>query len=82
MKRSFFHLLVATLFTTVLASAQPAKVAEGVSFVYTNPEASSVSLVGDFNAWSTEVHPMSKSEGGGWGRRKASYTGLPGAEES
>ncbi|PLX32515.1 MAG: hypothetical protein C0600_02295 [Ignavibacteria bacterium] len=66
MKRSFFHLLVATLFTTVLASAQPAKVAEGVSFVYTNPEASSVSLVGDFNAWSTEVHPMSKSEGGGW----------------
>jgi alpha-amylase/alpha-mannosidase (GH57 family) len=66
MKRSFFHLLVATLFVSVLANAQPSKSGDGITFVFDNPEASSVSLVGDFNAWSTEAHPMSKSEGGSW----------------
>ncbi|MBN1448612.1 MAG: hypothetical protein JXA28_11830 [Bacteroidetes bacterium] len=66
MKRSFFLLLVATLFASAPVQAQPESVAEGVKFVYSNPDASSVSLVGDFNAWSTEAHPMTKSGEGTW----------------
>ena len=66
MKRSFFILLVATLFASAPLQAQPESVAGGVQFVYSNPEASSVSLVGDFNAWSTQAHPMSKSGEGAW----------------
>ncbi|MFZ1731586.1 MAG: hypothetical protein WBQ23_03800 [Bacteroidota bacterium] len=66
MRRSSLHLLVAFLFVSVFANAQPSKTAEGISFVFANAEASSVSLVGDFNAWSTEAHPMSKAGDGTW----------------
>lgn len=66
MRRSSLHLLVALLFVSVLANAQPTKTAEGISFRYANAEASSVSLVGDFNAWSTEAQPMSKAGDGAW----------------
>jgi alpha-amylase/alpha-mannosidase (GH57 family) len=65
MRRSPLHLLVALLFVSVIANAQPTKTAEGISFRYANAEASSVSLVGDFNAWSTEATPMNKA-GGAW----------------
>jgi alpha-amylase/alpha-mannosidase (GH57 family) len=75
MRRSSLHLLVALLFVSVLAHAQPSSTAEGIAFVYTNAEASSVSLVGDFNAWSTETHPMKKSGDGTW---TATVSLLPG----
>ena len=66
MRRSSLHLLVALLFVSVIAQAQPTKTAEGISFRYEDANASSVSLVGDFNAWSTEATPMSKAGDGAW----------------
>ena len=66
MRRSTLHLLVALLFVPVLAHAQPTKTTDGISFRYVNAEASSVALVGDFNAWSTEAQPMSKAGDGAW----------------
>ena len=66
MKRSFLHLLAVSLFLSVIAHAQPVKVTDGVKFVYKNAEASSVSLVGDFNDWSRASWPMTDSGQGYW----------------
>ncbi|MBR9976037.1 MAG: hypothetical protein KFF77_10685 [Bacteroidetes bacterium] len=66
MRRRSFLLLFALLFVSVSAHAQPTKTAEGISFSYENADASSVSLVGDFNAWSTEATPMRKAGDGAW----------------
>ncbi len=48
------------------AVAQPRLTDEGVSFHFTDNSAKSVSLVGDFNAWSKNDHPMSKGPDGVW----------------
>jgi len=37
-----------------------------VKFVYVGPQASKVSLVGDFNAWDTSKTPMVHADGGLW----------------
>ncbi len=66
MRRSSLHLLVALLFVSVLANAQPTKTADGITFTYANSEAAAVSLIGDFNAWSKQAHPMTKAGDGTW----------------
>lgn len=48
-----------------------------VEFVYKNPKAKNVCVVGDFNKWSTKVHCMTRS-GGTW---KLSMTLPPGRYE-
>ncbi len=54
------------LLLAAVAVAQPVKVPEGVKFTYSDDAAQSVSLVGDFNAWSTEAHRMTKEGSGTW----------------
>lgn len=38
----------------------------GVSFICQAPQATAVSLVGDFNQWNPEAHPMQQMADGGW----------------
>ena len=45
------------------------------NFSFSAPEAGYVFLVGDFNAWSTNSHPMKKDKKGAW---KTSINLLPG----
>jgi len=66
MRRSSFPLLLAFLLFPIIISAQPTTSPDGVVFTYKNTTASSVSLVGDFNAWSTTSHPMVRSATGDW----------------
>jgi 1,4-alpha-glucan branching enzyme len=42
------------------------KMHKPVNFVCLAPEAISVSLVGDFNDWDTQVHPMLRQPDGAW----------------
>ncbi|HOX58543.1 MAG TPA: isoamylase early set domain-containing protein [Candidatus Paceibacterota bacterium] len=37
-----------------------------VDFIYRAPLAKSVSLVGDFNQWDPNAHPMTRMPDGGW----------------
>jgi 1,4-alpha-glucan branching enzyme len=38
----------------------------GVNFICQAPQAQSVSLVGDFNQWDSQAHPMQRQPDGGW----------------
>jgi len=40
--------------------------AKPVNFYYANRSARSVSLIGDFNSWNANVHPMRQREDGWW----------------
>jgi alpha-amylase/alpha-mannosidase (GH57 family) len=66
MRRRFLPLLLAFLTFPFIVIAQPSKSPDGVTFTYQNAEAASVSLVGDFNGWTTTAHPMRKSATGEW----------------
>jgi alpha-amylase/alpha-mannosidase (GH57 family) len=66
MKRNALSLLTVIILCTILAHAQPSVVPDGVRFVFDDPNATSVSLVGDFNGWSTVTHQMKKTGGGQW----------------
>ncbi|MFN0157721.1 MAG: carbohydrate-binding module family 20 domain-containing protein [Bacteroidota bacterium] len=46
--------------------AQPQHVGDGIRFVYSDAEARSVSLVGDFNGWSKDELPMAKEGADLW----------------
>ena len=37
-----------------------------VDFICRAPEAQTVSLVGDFNKWNPQTHPMTRMPDGGW----------------
>ena len=37
-----------------------------VDFIYLAPKAQSVSLVGDFNKWQPNAHPLTRMPDGGW----------------
>lgn len=59
--------------TTLNPIEQPARspysarnMAKSVSFFYKNPGAHSVSLLGDFNGWNPDSHPMRRQPDGGW----------------
>lgn len=65
MKR-FLLPLVLVILASAQVQAQPSVVPDGIRFVYDNPTASSVSLVGDFNSWSALSTPMKKTESGSW----------------
>lgn len=38
----------------------------GVNFICHAPQAQAVSLVGDFNEWNPQAHPMQRLADGGW----------------
>lgn len=38
----------------------------GVNFICQAPQAKAVSLVGDFNQWNPDTHPMQQMADGGW----------------
>jgi 1,4-alpha-glucan branching enzyme len=42
------------------------KTLRAVNFICNAPEAQSVSLVGDFNKWSPQSHPMKRMPDGAW----------------
>lgn len=42
------------------------KMRKPVNFVCSAPEATSVSLVGDFNEWDPRAHPMDRQPDGAW----------------
>jgi 1,4-alpha-glucan branching enzyme len=37
-----------------------------VDFIYLAPQAKSVALIGDFNKWDPNAHPMTRMPDGGW----------------
>jgi len=37
-----------------------------VSFLFLAPEAKNVSVIGDFNQWQPDAHPMKRQPDGGW----------------
>lgn len=68
----FTNLMRALVLATALglagataASAAPEKAPGGVRFTYTDPNASAVSLAGEFNGWNTTATPMTR-EGDVW----------------
>lgn len=48
------------------AAAAPEKVAEGIRFSYSDPNAAAVFWVGDFNSWNNSANPMAKNAQGMW----------------
>jgi 1,4-alpha-glucan branching enzyme len=44
----------------------PKKTVKPVNFVCVAPEAKAVSLVGDFNDWHPNAHPMKRQHDGAW----------------
>jgi 1,4-alpha-glucan branching enzyme len=42
------------------------KVVRPTNFMYFDPKAAKVSVVGDFNDWSPDSHPMNRQPDGGW----------------
>ena len=42
------------------------KMAKPINFLCISPEASSVSLVGDFNDWHPDAHPLKQQVDGSW----------------
>ena len=50
----------------VLRAGDPQTGAEGVRFTVWAPNAEHVSVVGDFNNWDREKHPMNRRDGGVW----------------
>ena len=49
-----------------------------ITFKLNAPEAQSVSLVGDFNSWNPDAHPLKKNSNGSW---KTSVSLSPGRYE-
>lgn len=49
-----------------LRRLQPNKTAKPINFICLAPDAKSVSLVGDFNDWDTNAHPMKRHFDGSW----------------
>ena len=37
-----------------------------INFVYLAPQAQKVTLIGDFNDWNPDAHPMTRQPDGGW----------------
>lgn len=46
-----------------------------INFIYLNPTAQSVSVIGDFNQWNPTANPMSRQPDGGWSARLALHHG-------
>lgn len=66
----FFRILLPVAIVVLVASVGPAHAAyrlteEGVGFSYSDPNATSVHLAGDFNGWDTGATPMSDPDGDG-----------------
>ncbi len=53
-------------FPTNFTRFAPKKVIKPVIFVCWAPQASQVSLVGDFNSWDANSHPMNRQPDGAW----------------
>jgi 1,4-alpha-glucan branching enzyme len=49
-----------------LRRAAPERVAKPINFICSAPQAQSVVLVGDFNEWSPQSHPMKRMPDGAW----------------
>jgi alpha-amylase/alpha-mannosidase (GH57 family) len=56
--------------------AQPSASPGGAAFAYVNPAAHSVSLVGDFNGWSKDEHPLQRDSSGTWTGTQALRAGM------
>lgn len=57
--------LLVAIFTVEPADAKIESTSEGIRFTYTNPNAQTVALAGDFNSWNPSAHPMVR-QGDGW----------------
>ena len=66
MKRNLLLVFVVLCNFSEIIHAQPSALPDGIRFVYDDVNASSVALVGDFNAWSGLAHPMKKTGSGQW----------------
>ena len=76
MKRTLlFSVAALVLMVSSISFGQPAADPGGIRFSYDNPNASTISLVGDFNGWSQMAHPMKKGASGIW---TASASVVPG----
>ena len=51
---------------TALHRYSAKKMAKPVNFICAAPKAKSVSLIGDFNDWNPESHPMKRQPDGAW----------------
>ncbi len=51
-----------------MSSYGPKKTLRAVNFICNAPQAQSVSLVGDFNAWNPTAHPLAQLPDGAWFR--------------
>jgi alpha-amylase/alpha-mannosidase (GH57 family) len=74
--RSF---LLVTLLAVVVAArtaAQPSMINNLVRFTYRGTDASSVSLVGDFNGWTVGEDPMHRDSSGAWSATRRLSPGL------
>ncbi len=59
-------LLAAVLCSSLQVHAQPKAVAGGVEFSLPDKGYGSVALVGDFNAWSKDAHPLRRNSSNAW----------------
>lgn len=50
-----------------MSAFRPQKSTNAVNFYYTGSKAAKVTLVGDFNEWNVDAHPMEKRSDGTWG---------------
>jgi 1,4-alpha-glucan branching enzyme len=50
----------------LLKRPAPRKMAKPVSFSFIAPQAQRVTVVGDFNQWNPNAHPMTRQPDGGW----------------
>lgn len=64
--RAWMVLTASVTTAAILGYAQPSSRAEGVRFELVDEGYASVALVGDFNAWSKDAHPMRKTDTGVW----------------
>ncbi len=55
--------IASVLVVPAASNAQPVAVDGGIRFTYADPNASSVSLAGEFNGWSTTANPMTNEDG-------------------
>ncbi|HXG00277.1 MAG TPA: carbohydrate-binding module family 20 domain-containing protein [Bacteroidota bacterium] len=79
MKRRSILLFLATVFAALSAHdahAQPRVVPGGVEFALPDSGYTSVVLVGDFNGWSKDTHPMRKSSSNAWVVTVAAQPGM------
>jgi 1,4-alpha-glucan branching enzyme len=49
-----------------MSSFRPKQTLRAVNFICNAPQARAVSLVGDFNQWSSSTHPMKRTPDGAW----------------